>query len=344
MKKFYLFLNLFIILILTGCTITDASANTNIDLNNAPLKIHYIDVGQADSIFIELPNSETMLIDGGNNEDGDLVVNYIKNLNYDKINYLIGTHPHEDHIGGLDDVINSFDISSIYLPKISEKNTPTTKTYESLLTAIKNKNLKINTAKSGKSIIASEDLNIYFLAPTDDYYEDLNNYSAVVMLKFKDNSFLFTGDAEELSENEITGNIKADVLKVGHHGSSTSTSKNFLEKVNPQFAVISVGKDNSYGHPHDTTIKKLNSNGITILRTDELGTINFYSDGENISYDSSNQALSDKTENLNLDYVYVTNSGKKYHTGTCSYLGKNYKKILLSEARKNYEPCSKCIP
>lgn len=247
------------------------------------LNVHFLDVGQADSIFIELPNKETMLIDAGNNADDKLVVSYIKNLNYDKIDYVVGTHPHEDHIGGLDTVINTFEIGNIYMPKIEH----TTKTFKDVLLAVKNKSLKIKTARAGVNIINNDDLKINIIAPIYDYYEDLNNYSAVIKITYKDNSFLFMGDAEKLSEGEIVSDVKVDVIKIGHHGSHTSTSKEFLKRVSPTYAVISVGKDNDYGHPHEETIDLLNKSNIKFFRTDVSGTITIKSDGHSINIEES---------------------------------------------------------
>ncbi len=312
-----------------------------------PLKVHFLDVGQGDSIFIELPNKEAMLIDAGNNVDGNSIVSYIKNNGYNSLNYLIATHPHADHIGGMATVVQSLDINNIYMPRA----TTTTKTYETLLTTIQSKGLKIKTAKAGVSIINVDNLNIEILAPNSESYQDLNDYSAVIKLTYKDNSFLLTGDAETASENEITANVKADVLKVGHHGSNSSTSNSFLSKVSPNHAVISVGKGNSYGHPTQGTLTKLNNAGINIYRTDEVGTIVFTSDGSKITVDknastikenappsstSINTEISSKEESTNSPAntvtVYVTNTGEKYHTGGCQYLRKSKIAISLDDA------------
>lgn len=257
----------------------DAASYTN-------LTVHYLDVGQADSIFIELPNSQSMLIDAGNEENGSQIVSYIKALGYTKITYLIATHPHADHIGGMAYVINSINIGSIYMPKVST----TTQTYESLLTAISNKGLSVFTAQAGVSLFNADDLEVVILAPNQDQYDNLNNYSAVIKVTYKNNSFLFMGDAETLSENEIAGDASADVLKVGHHGSSSSTSQSFLDRVNPQYAVISAGTDNDYGHPTQETLDRLTAIGATIYRTDLDGTVVFTSDGINISMDKTSSS------------------------------------------------------
>ena len=218
------------------------------------LKVHFIDVGQADSILI-IQNNSTMLIDAGNNADSDLVTQYIKSKGITKLDYVIGTHPHEDHIGGLDAVINNFDIGTVIMPKVAAN----TRTFEDVVNAIKNKDLKV-TAPVPLDEYDLGDAKFVILAPNSDNYEDLNDYSIVVKLTFGNNSFIFTGDAEAVSENEILSkgyNIKADVLKVGHHGSRSSTTENFLRKISPDYAVISVGKDNNYGHPSQEVLNLL---------------------------------------------------------------------------------------
>lgn len=365
-------------LLLSSCS---AKANTNqaylpeaendtiyatIGLNDE-LRVSFIDVGQGDSEFIELPNGETMLIDAGTNETGKNVVDYIKSLGYTSINYIVGTHPHEDHIGGLDDVIKTFDIGSIYMPKV----TADTKTFEDVLDAAESKNLMINTAKSGVSIMDTEDLSVKFLAPTLDSYENTNDYSAVVKVVYGDTSYLFTGDAEEFSESLITDDVNADVLKVGHHGSSTSTSTEFLKKVSPSSAVISCGKGNSYGHPHSETLQKLADMGTAVYRTDELGTIVSVSDGKTINFDTNNTASvsggSQNTEASNnaaanntssntpsseetgITYVLNTNS-KKIHLPECSSVNqisdknKGYTDNYDEAIKEGYTPCKVCNP
>ena len=357
-------------LLLSSCS---AKANTNqaylpeAENDTIYATIGFIDVGQGDSEFIELPNGETMLIDAGTNETGKNVVDYIKSLGYTSIDYVVGTHPHEDHIGGLDDVIKTFDIGSIYMPKV----TADTKTFEDVLDAAESKNLMINTAKSGVSIMDTEDLSVKFLAPTLDIYENTNDYSAVVKVVYGDTSYLFTGDAEEFSESLITDDVNADVLKVGHHGSSTSTSTEFLKKVSPSSAVISCGKDNSYGHPHSETLQKLADMGTAVYRTDELGTIVSVSDGKTINFDTNNTAgvpvTSQNTEASNnaaanntasntpsseetsITYVLNTNS-KKIHLPECSSVNqmsdknKGYTDNYDEAIKEGYTPCKVCNP
>ncbi len=239
------------------------------------LLIDFIDVGQADSILVR-NQDKVMLIDAGTNEAGETVVNYLKNLGITKIDYLIGTHPHEDHIGGLDDVINNFDIGQIYMPKIET----TTKTFEDVLDAIENKNLTITAPNKGDKIELGQAVGEFMTEPILDK-DNLNVSSLVLRLEFGNTSYLFMGDAEEENEETIHW-PKTDVLKVGHHGSSTSSSESFLEQVQPQYAVIMAGKDNSYGLPTQETIDKLNNRGSEIYRTDEDGTIQMTSDGNAI--------------------------------------------------------------
>ncbi|MCK9443418.1 MAG: MBL fold metallo-hydrolase [Tissierellaceae bacterium] len=256
---------------------------TEPDMNTGEfLEVHFLDVGQADSIFIK-KGSEAMIIDAGNNKDGKFVVDYLREQGVKTLKYAIGTHPHADHIGGLDDVIDNFDIETIIMPN----KMANTKTFEEVLDSIADKGLKITAPVVGDKY----DLNgaqFTILAPNRENYSSTNDYSIVIKLVNGSNSFLFTGDAEALSEREMLENniwaLKSKVLKVGHHGSVTSTSPEFLEAVNPEVAVISSGEGNTYGHPHEEILEILEEKDITILRTDMLGTIVIKADGENIAY------------------------------------------------------------
>lgn len=196
---------------------------------------------------------------------------------------MIGTHPHEDHIGSLDTVINSFQIGEVIMPKV----THTTRTFRDVLEAIDRKGLQIRPAKAGVSIMEDGLLAARILAPCREDYDELNDYSAVIMLTCGEVSFLLSGDAEALSEKDILASgvaVKADVLKVGHHGSNSSTSAAFLKAVGPSYAVISVGAENDYGHPHQVTLDRLRKQGVEVLRTDRQGTVLFTTDGKELSF------------------------------------------------------------
>lgn len=377
MKKGYLklcrIMILFLMIIsLVGCNSNSSIINETVSNGGKnQLKIHYIDVGQADSILIQ-NEGKNMLIDAGNNDDDELVADYLKKNNVTKIDYLVGTHPHEDHIGGLDYIINNFQIEKVLMPK----KISTTKTFRDVVEAAKRKNLKFTVPKVGETFNLGE-AKCTVLAP-DKEYEDANNNSIVIKLQYGNNKFLFTGDAESVSEEAMLSknlDLSADVLKLGHHGSRTSSSDKFLNAVKPKFAIVSCGKNNDYGHPHKETMKKMKERNIKVYRTDESGTIVVTSDGNNISFDkkegSYKEGVRDKSnskENNNKEKpqyndnasgvkdsnssnkkneVYFTPKGKAYHYDkNCSALSKS-KEILsgtLKEAKNKgkADPCDRC--
>lgn len=256
---------------------SQANETSNQNIVTTDLKVYFFDVGQADSILIT-NNGHNMLIDAGNNEDGPKLVKYIKeDLGITEFDYLIGTHPHEDHIGGLDDIINNFDIKKIYLPDI----TTTTKTFEDVLDAISSKELTITIPKIGETFKLGEaDFTVLY---TGTNSSDLNSTSIITKMIFGKYSYLFTGDTtSDIEKTILNQNIDIDVLKVAHHGSKYSSSLEFLEKTTPSYAIISVGKNNSYDHPSSETINNLKKYTNNIYLTSELGTILLTSNGQTI--------------------------------------------------------------
>lgn len=232
-----------------------------IDLNNDKLNMVFFYVGQADCSLIKFRN-QTMLIDAGNNEDGKNIANYLKEIGVTKINYLIGTHADEDHIGGLDDIVRELDIEKIYMPKVGSEVV----NYKNVVKEAAKKNLIVETPKVGDKFNIS-DASCEVLAMMDKKGVSDNNSSIVIQMNYGITKYLFMGDAEKEVENSRKWE-KVDVLKVGHHGSATSTSQTFLDQVKPHYSVVEVGKDNSYRLPNNNTIKRLEESGTTILRTD----------------------------------------------------------------------------
>ena len=323
------------------------------------MRVHFLDVGQGDCAFIELGNGQTMLIDAGNNENGDEIVKYIENLQYSDIDYVVATHPHDDHIGGMREIIENFDIDIFYMPWAVS----TSYTYEKMLDTLSEKRVEVHKAEIGRTILSSGPIEITVLSPEEDTeYSDLNDASAVVRLQYGETVFLFTGDAGEMIEGDLCDfNIDSDVLKVGHHGSETSSSEAFIEMVSPKIAVISCGENNSYGHPDEITIETLKEYDVDIYRTDENGTIIVTADQNKkilvdkkaspikekapptVVSEEKEEEISDDTSNENY-IVYRTATGKKFHRAGCSYLKIKFEITKDEAQKKGLTPCSRCKP
>lgn len=349
--------------------VSNTSQDTsNTSDNNSGLIVYFLDVGQADCTLIQLPNGEEVLIDAGNYGDGSYIKNYLENLNVDDIEYFILTHPHEDHIGSAREIINNFTVKKIYMPDVLASSN----LYESTMLAIENKDIETIFAKPGLIIIDSPGLKLELLSPKSMYYSELNEYSAVARLEYDNTSFLFTGDAESVSELEMLGggfNLDSDVLKVGHHGGRTSSSIDFLKAVTPEYSIISCGEDNSYGHPHIETLNRLSDIGSEIYRTDELGTIVAVSNGKDISITSdevmeiplapleilNTPPVPDSSDVKETPAISETNYvGNKnslvFHKTDCSSVAdmkesnKVFFTIRQNAVDQGYTPCGRCNP
>lgn len=324
------------------------------------LEVHYIDVGQGDATLIKC-GSHAMLIDGGNNNKGTTVQLYLKKQGVESLDYVIGTHPDADHIGGLDVIVYKYNCDTVIMPDY-EKDT---KTYQELVDVIHDKNMKITYPVVGEQYALGE-AKFTIIAPNSNSYGgNANDYSVAILLEYGKNRFLFTGDAEEASEAEMLTNgidISADVYKVAHHGSRSASTQEFLNAVHPKYAVISCGEGNSYGHPHAEVLNRLRSMGVEVFRTDEQGSIIASSNGENItwncsatdSWQSGEQTESDRENAANVTeqttYVLNTNT-KKFHRETCGSVSQikeeNFQKVQTSREeleQSGYSPCKNCNP
>lgn len=295
MKRKKKLVSSFIILIIVGIfylfqnyPTNEVSKNINKRINEVPvtseerLEVTFFDVGQADSILLE-NEGHYMLVDAGNNEDGPKLVNYLKNQNIHQFDYVIGTHPHEDHIGGLDNIIEGFDINTFYMPDVIT----TTKTFEDVLDALGEKNMTLSIPKTNATFkLGDATVKVLYVGTEDE--SDLNDTSIVLKVTYQNVSFLLTGDASTKVEEKLNpADLESTVLKVGHHGSSTATNEKFLNTVNPKYAIISVGENNQYEHPHTTVLNTLAAHNITTYRTDQDGTIKVITDGTNIEINTS---------------------------------------------------------
>ena len=312
------------------------------------LIVHFIDVGQGDSTLLE-SKGEFVLIDAGESGYGKDVVKYIKSRSAKSLKYVIATHPHSDHVGGLAKVIDSIDTENF----ITAETDQSTKTWLNVLDSVEKNDVNYIDAEPGATY-SFGDATFTILAPLSDDYSGYNDYSVVTKVVCGSVSFLLTGDAEKQSEKEMIrsgADLSADVLKCGHHGSSSSSTANFLKAVNPSCAVISCGKDNDYGHPHQETLKKLDLLGCTVYRTDELGTIIAETDGVTLSFRTAKGDIPTEAEEKTDAAYYVGNKNSHvFHLPTCSGVQSMSEKNKVAfstreeAVEEGYTPCSMCEP
>ena len=326
-----------------------ASAGQTLD-ENAPLQVHFIDVGQALSVLVEC-DGQFMLYDGGNVDDGSLVVSYLQQQGVEELQYVFCSHAHEDHVGGLAAALAYFPAHHVYAP-VTEADT---KCFRDFVKYTQQQGLSVEVPAAG-TVWQLGSATITQLGPVAQY-SDTNDTSLVLRLDYGSTSFLLTGDMEADAERDLvnTGaNLKADVLQVGHHGSSTSTSYIFLNSVLPEMGVISCGVNNKYGHPHEETLSILRDAGVDVYRTDLLGTITIGSDGQNYTVGTEHTATdaqlnpTDPAASGPAQQGYIGNvNSKKFHLPSCPNLPAEKNQILFSSydeaVAAGYTPCGTCI-
>lgn len=266
-----------------GLDLKGVFSDDNLGPAEGEIMISYLNVGQGDSAYLRV-NDFDILIDAGPRSDVTELMSQLEDKNIDDFEIVIATHPHEDHIGGMTDVFKKYDVEQFYMPKV----THTTKTFEYLVNAVKTEGIPIKTIKEGMTFDLGSGAKIDVYSPMYESYEEFNDYSPIMKLTFGETSFIFTGDAEYHAEEEVAAkypnSLTADVLKFGHHGSSTSSSIDFVKSVDPDYGVISCGVDNKYGHPHRETLETIKKFDIETYRTDTQGQINLISDGKKITF------------------------------------------------------------
>lgn len=347
-KKLIALLLILAILVLCGClakVLLDAPEETPAPqvTGGEKLTVHFLDVGQADCALLEC-GGEYMLIDGGNIGDGQMVISYLQNMGVEELKAVVCTHAHEDHVGGLPSVLAVYPVKQVFAPT----KTYASKVFDDFLYYTDQQRLGVTIPAPGDEMTLGQ-AQITVLGPLKSYAET-NDTSIVMKVVFGETSFLFTGDMEVLAENDLLENgtdLKADVLKVGHHGSDTSTGYRFLYEVDPTYAVISVGEGNKYGHPNDITLSRLNDAECTIFRTDHLGTVVAVSDGKEVSFTWENQK-GDPSNAAQADITYVGNkNSKKFHAPGCASLPSEKNKVEFDTYEEaveaGYSPCGSCL-
>ena len=350
MIKKILSILLLLTLLLSGCT--ELPVPETMDMtrpattDGETLTVHFIDVGQADCALLEC-GGEYMLIDGGNVEDSSLVVSYLQSCGVEELKTVVCTHAHEDHVGGLDGVMAVFPTQAVYAPTTTYAST----CFDKFMYYVDQQGLEV-TIPEPADMFYLGDASVMVMGPVESY-ADTNNTSIVLKVEFGETAFLFTGDMETDAENDMLDywdgkmDWNVDVLKVGHHGSSTSSSYRLVYETNPEYAIISCGKDNSYGHPHDEIVQRYNDAGVPMFRTDELGTILAVSDGQEvtITWENTQNEPAD-VEPAEEQYIGNVNS-KKFHSPTCGSLPKEENRTYFDSYQDaidaGYTACGSCL-
>lgn len=334
------FLSLFLLLlVLTGCTVQMQTPSKPMD----GLTVHFLDVGQADCTLLQC-DGRNMLIDGGNVDDSDLVVSYLLEQGVDKLDLVVNTHAHEDHVGGLPAVLAVFETTELWCP-VTEYDS---KCFDDFLYYADQQNLTLECPYPGDTYALGE-AEVTVLGPIMDDY-DTNNSSIVLRVEYGDTAFLFSGDAELEAEKDILDagfDISATVMKAGHHGSSTSNSYRWLREANADYVVIPVGTDNSYGHPHKEVLSRFRDAGMTVYRTDQQGHIVCWSDGTGVSFTTVKQAaVTNPTEKSEEYFIGNKNSGV-FHLPSCGSLPTEKNRVEFysydDALSQGYTPHSACL-
>ncbi len=347
MKKGILAWILVLVLLLSGCSDGPEPETTGVPSEES-LIVHFLDVGQADCALLE-SGGEYLLIDGGNRADSDLVVSLLEQQGVEELAAVVCTHAHEDHVGGLPAVLAVYPTAAVYAPT----RTYASQVFDDFVYYADQQGLEITIPAPGDSwMLGSAEITV--LGPVQSYAET-NDTSLVLRVELGDTAFLFTGDMEVTAEDDLLDYwesepelLKADVLKVGHHGSDTSTGYRFVYQVEPEYAVVSVGAGNSYGHPNEAPLSRLNQAGAMVLRTDELGTIQAVSDGETVTLTWENQSAQPETQQTPEETYYIGNvNSHKFHTPDCPNLPAQQNRVEFSSyeeaVAQGYSPCGNCL-